>query len=41
MGQLPDMGGAILALGALCGLVGWGAIEVVLWIFSNINIGWG
>lgn len=23
-----------------CGIIGWGIIESIIWLFSNLTIGW-
>ncbi len=40
MGYGNGMGGVLLFLMALSGLVGWGAIETVLWLYDSITITW-
>lgn len=32
---------AFVILGIICGIVGWGVIEVILWVFSFIHISFG
>lgn len=39
--NFPDTTIAILVLACVCGIIGWAAIEAVLWVFSHINISWG
>lgn len=34
-------GAAFIVLGLICGVVGWGVIEFILWIFSFIHISFG
>ncbi|EEP91805.1 hypothetical protein [Yersinia kristensenii] len=40
MYNLPGSG-AFIVLGCICAVAGWGVIEVVVWLFSHINIAWG
>lgn len=30
-----------LILGIICGVVGWGVIEFILWLFSFVHISFG
>lgn len=41
MYSIPDMGKAITALMFIAGIVGWAVIEILLWLFSFINITFG
>lgn len=34
-------GCVFVLLGAICGVVGWGVIEFILWIFSFVHISFG
>lgn len=36
-----DMGKAIIVLMFIAGIVGWAVIEILLWLFSFINITFG
>lgn len=35
------LGGAIVIFGIICGVVGWGVIEFILWLFSFVHISFG
>lgn len=41
MGSIPDMRAAVVALMFIAAIVGWAVIELVLWLFSFINITFG
>ena len=34
-----DFKGAMIMMAIICGLIGWGSIELVLWIVSHITLG--
>lgn len=36
-----NWGTAFIVLGLICGVVGWGVIEFILWVFSFIHISFG
>lgn len=38
---LPDMKGALIFLVIASALLGWAAIELLLWLFSFVNISFG
>ncbi|EHD21793.1 MULTISPECIES: hypothetical protein [Brenneria] len=35
-----DLNTAFILLGILCAVVGWAAIEFVLWLLSHISLSW-
>lgn len=35
---MSNVGGAILMLCIICGFVGWGVIEFILWLTSFVHI---
>lgn len=38
----PDgYGAAIVILGIICAVVGWGVIEFIIWLFSFVHISFG
>lgn len=39
--MFPDMGKAILMLCIVSGVVGWGVISLIQWLFSFVHISWG
>jgi hypothetical protein len=41
MGPLPDLKGALITLGIIAVVIGWGVIEFVAWVVSNISFSWG
>jgi len=36
-----NWGAAFIVLGLICGVVGWGVIEIIRWAFSFIHISFG
>ncbi|OAT16809.1 hypothetical protein M977_04428 [Buttiauxella gaviniae ATCC 51604] len=40
MYDLPGTG-TFLVLAVICGVVGWGVIEFILWLFSFVHISFG
>lgn len=32
---------AFLVLGIICGVVGWGVIELIIWLFSFVHVSFG
>lgn len=41
MGPMPDMTGAIVMFAIICGVVGWGLIEFIGWVFQHLSWSWG
>lgn len=35
-----DYNAAFILLGILCAVVGWAAIEFVLWLLSHVSMSW-
>lgn len=40
MGPLPNLRVAFSFLALMVGVVGWAIIEVIIWLFSHIDISW-
>lgn len=36
-----DFNTALIILGLVCAVAGWGVIELILWIFSFVHISFG
>lgn len=36
-----DTTGMVTVMAVIFGIVGWGMIELGIWIFSNISVTWG
>jgi hypothetical protein len=36
-----DFTGVLIAIAVVSAIVGWAAIETLLWVFSHITITWG
>lgn len=36
-----SLGGAIVIFGVLCAVVGWGVIELLLWLLSFVHVSFG
>ena len=34
-----NLGSTLVFLGIVCGVVGWGVIELLVWLFSFVSIG--
>jgi hypothetical protein len=41
MGPLPDLKGALITFGIIAAVIGWGFIELVIWLLSNVSLSWG
>jgi hypothetical protein len=41
MGSLPDLKGALIIFGVMFAVIGWGVIEFVAWVVSNVSFSWG
>lgn len=39
--NLDGLGVAIVIFGIICAVVGWGVIELILWLFSFVHISFG
>lgn len=36
-----DFGVAAAVMACICGVIGWGVIETLLWIIGNLSVSWG
>lgn len=39
--RAPDLSGLVPALFIIAAVIGWGVIELLIWLVSNISITWG
>ncbi len=39
--DLKGLGSALVVFGIVCGVVGWGVISLIIWLFSFIHVSFG